>query len=110
MLVRLGGLATSSPSTSTVASLPSAFSRRTTRTASSSVGPAMYGAASRRTIRLGTAGRTRATAVEPVEAPGRVRLLAHEPLAGGADERHRLGEEHAHRVAQRDRLLVGRCR
>jgi hypothetical protein len=34
-------------------------------------------------------------------------LLAHEALACGADERHRLGEEHAHRVAERDRLLVG---
>src|ERR1700751_4965361 len=32
--------------------------------------------------------------------------LAHEALAGGADERHRLGEEHAHRVPQGDRLLV----
>src|SRR5581483_6885328 len=32
--------------------------------------------------------------------------LAHEPLAGGADEGHRLGEQHAHRVAQGDRLLV----
>src|SRR5205807_8101990 len=33
--------------------------------------------------------------------------LAHEPLARRADERHRLGEQHAHRVTQRDRLLVG---
>ena len=32
--------------------------------------------------------------------------LAHEALAGSADERHRLGEEHAHRVPQRDCLLV----
>src|SRR5918994_6049433 len=32
--------------------------------------------------------------------------LAHEPLARGADERHRLGEEDAHCVAQRNRLLV----
>ena len=32
--------------------------------------------------------------------------LAHEALAGGADERDRLGEEHAHGVAQRERLLV----
>ncbi len=35
------GLVTSSPRTSTVASFPSPFSSRTTRTASSSVGPAM---------------------------------------------------------------------
>lgn len=27
-------------------------------------------------------------------------------MAGSADERHRLGEQHAHRVAQRNRLLV----
>ncbi len=33
-------------------------------------------------------------------------VLAHEALAGGAHERHRLGEQHAHRVTQRDRLLV----
>src|SRR5918995_993991 len=32
--------------------------------------------------------------------------LAHEPLARGTDERHRLGEEDAHCVAQRDRLFV----
>ena len=32
--------------------------------------------------------------------------LAHEPLAGRADERHRLGEENAHRIAQCRRLLV----
>src|SRR5579871_6545408 len=32
--------------------------------------------------------------------------LLHEPLARGADERHRLGEQDAHRVAQGDRLLV----
>ena len=30
----------------------------------------------------------------------------HEPLTGRRDERHRLGEEHAHGVAERDRLLV----
>src|SRR5207247_9870629 len=36
-------------------------------------------------------------------------MLAHEPLAGGADERDRLGEEHAHGVAERDRLLLGRA-
>ena len=36
--------------------------------------------------------------------------LAHEALARGADERHRLGEQHAHRVAQRDRLLVDAAR
>ena len=33
--------------------------------------------------------------------------FAHEALARRADERDRLGEEHAHRVAQGDRLLVG---
>src|SRR5713226_9561655 len=32
--------------------------------------------------------------------------LAHEPLARGAHERHRLGEEQPHGVAERDRLLV----
>ncbi len=36
----------------------------------------------------------------------RVLALAHEPLAGGADERHRLGEEDAHRVSERAGLLV----
>ena len=36
-------------------------------------------------------------------------LLAHEALTGCRDERHRLGEEHAHRVAERDRLRVGRA-
>src|SRR5205823_6040471 len=40
-------------------------------------------------------------------ATARLLALAHEPLARGADERHRLGEQDAHRVAQRDRLLVG---
>src|SRR5581483_11142898 len=42
--------------------------------------------------------------------PGETRsssALAHETLAGGADERDRLGEEHAHRIAQGERLLVG---
>ena len=53
----------SSPSTSTVASLPFAFSRRTTRMASSSEGPAMYGDESRRTIGFGTTGRSRAIAL-----------------------------------------------
>ena len=33
--------------------------------------------------------------------------LAHEALAGGGDERDRLREEHAHRVAKRERLLLG---
>ena len=33
--------------------------------------------------------------------------LAHEPLARGAHERHGLGEEHPHRVAERGRLLLG---
>ena len=33
--------------------------------------------------------------------------LAHEPLAGCADERYRLGKEHAHRVAHRNRLFFG---
>src|SRR6266545_1131361 len=35
------------------------------------------------------------------------RLLAHEALARRAHERDRLRKEHAHRVAQGDRLLVG---
>ena len=35
--------------------------------------------------------------------------LAHEALPGGRDERDRLGEEHAHRVAERGRLRVGRA-
>ena len=37
-------------------------------------------------------------------------LFAHEALAGGADEGDSLGEEDAHGVAQRDRLLVDRAR
>ena len=36
--------------------------------------------------------------------------LAHEPLACSAHERHRLGEQHAHRIAHRDRLLFGAAR
>src|SRR5581483_644824 len=32
--------------------------------------------------------------------------FAHEALTGGAHERDRLGEEHAHRIAERERLLV----
>src|SRR5260221_9806495 len=39
----------------------------------------------------------------------RVLRLAHEPLARGADERHRLGEEQPHCVAERNRLLVDRA-
>src|SRR5436190_15796096 len=89
-----------------VASLPSAFRRRTTPTASSSVGPAMYGDASLRTSRLGTAGRTRAIAWSR-SATGAGLSLAHEPLARRADERDRLGEEDPHRVPKRERLLVG---
>src|SRR5207302_7354960 len=34
-------------------------------------------------------------------------VLAHEALARGAHERHRLGKEHAHCVTKGDRLLVG---
>src|SRR3954452_2481126 len=54
--------AISSPSTSIVAIFPSALSFRTTATASSSVGPAMYGAENICTTGFGTAGsrRTRA--------------------------------------------------
>src|SRR5205085_12065059 len=37
----------------------------------------------------------------------KLRVLAHEALAGGAHEGDRLREEHAHRVAEGDRLLVG---
>src|SRR5581483_7085427 len=40
----------------------------------------------------------------------RVSLLAHEALARGGDERDRLREEHAHGVAQRERLLVRTAR
>src|SRR5438128_7235278 len=36
--------------------------------------------------------------------------LAHESLTRCADERYRLGEEHAHRVPHRRRLLLGRTR
>ena len=119
----------SSPSTSIVARLPAAFSAATVRRASSSVEPAMYGAETRFTTDRGTAGRTEATARS--KSPKAHRLyrcsqgartavaatagagaslcsaLAHESLAGGADERHRLGEEDPHRVTQRRRLLVG---
>jgi carbamate kinase len=35
-------------------------------------------------------------------------LLAHEPLTSGGDERDRLGEEHSHRVAESERLSIGR--
>src|SRR5579884_3545356 len=111
--------ATSSPRTSIVASLPSPFSRPTTRSASSSVDPAMYRDDSRCTTGFGTAGSswTSARSKRAIErgdctppAPRGELLLAHEALARGADERHRLGEEHAHRVAQRERLLVGPAR
>ncbi len=37
------------------------------------------------------------------------RRLAHEALTGCRDERDRLGEEHAHRVAERERLRVRRA-
>src|SRR6267378_1516532 len=37
-------------------------------------------------------------------------LLAHEALAGGGDECDSLGEEDAHRVAERDGLLVHAAR
>src|SRR5437762_6977137 len=66
----------------------------------------MYGDASLRTSRLGTAGRTRAIAWSR-SATGAGLSLAHEPLARRADERDRLGEEDSHRVPQRERLLVG---
>ena len=56
------GRAISSPSTSTVARMPSALSDATTRRASASVEPAMYGDATRRTTDRGTAGSTRTTA------------------------------------------------
>jgi hypothetical protein len=36
----------------------------------------------------------------------RASALAHEALPGGADQRDRLREEHAHSVAKRERLLV----
>ena len=35
--------------------------------------------------------------------------LAHEALASSAHERNRLGEKHAHRIAERDRLRVRRA-
>ena len=41
---------------------------------------------------------------EPAE--GGLGGLAHEPLARSADERHGLGEEDAHRVAEGHRLRV----
>src|SRR6187431_1729469 len=116
-------LVTSSPRTSTVASFPSAFSPATVRRASSSVAPAMYGADRRWTTGRGTAGSRRTiarsttlTAARFYEGTGRAvaltcagvpRLLAHEALAGGGDERDCLREEHTHRVAERDRLRVG---
>ena len=36
-------------------------------------------------------------------------LRAHEALTGCRDERHRLGEQHAHRITQSERLRVGRA-
>src|SRR3954463_4468978 len=39
-------------------------------------------------------------------APLRLRGLAHEPLTSSANERYRLGEEDAHRITERDCLLV----
>src|SRR3954452_20420894 len=96
----------SSPSTSNVASFESAFCSRTTRTASSSSAPAMYRDESWRTTGRGTAGSSW-TIARSSRATSRGLALAHEALACGTDERHRLGEEHAHRVAQCDGLLVG---
>ena len=42
-----------------------------------------------------------------VEKAPQARLLAHEALACSAHERDRLGEEHAHRIAHGECLLVG---
>src|SRR5688572_7923777 len=69
----------------------------------------MYRADSRRTTGLGTAGSARTIALSSRDTAPDSRTLAvfaHEALAGGGDERHRLREEDAHRVAKRDGLLV----
>ena len=85
------------------------FRRRTVSTASASVVPAMYRAEKSWTTCFGTAGSRRTIVLSSsVTAAGVVRV-AHQALAGCADERNRLGEEHAHRVAQRECLLVDRA-
>src|SRR3989442_14552853 len=49
----------------------------------------------------------RAACHPPWPLSGQALRLAHEALTRPADERDRLGEEHAHRVAESDRLPVG---
>ena len=110
----------SSPRTSTVARMPWALSPRR---------PAVRRRASIRRCTTQRPGRRRSAA--PRAAPGRRRvrgslalrevaasrpqtrlppqgLFSHEALAGGGDERDRLGEQHTHGVAQLERLLVDR--
>ena len=59
------------------------------------------------------AGRRRRLVAARVSLLGRgeasLALRAHEALAGRGDERDRLGEQHAHGVAERERLRVGRA-
>ena len=104
------GRAISSPSTSTVARMPSALRRR-------DHAPRVGRASSRRCTATPPGGRSSAA---PQAAHGRRRgrttsrivdpaLFAHEALAGGGDESDGLGEEDAHRVAELQRLLVDRA-
>src|SRR4051794_1293811 len=69
------------------------------------------------TTGFGTAGRRRTSAESSSDTgaailcrdgsrPWRLGGLAHEPLTSSAHERHRLGEKDAHRVTERDCLLV----
>ena len=51
--------------------------------------------------------RRRRRRLESADEPRR--YCAHEALTGCRDERDRLGEEHAHRVAERERLRVRRA-
>ena len=104
--------AISSPRTSIVAQLPRGVERRDD--AAGVVERRRRRCTAPRRAARPSAGRPagRETTARSKQAHGGASptALAHEALAGGADERHRLGEEHAHRVAQRDRLLVRRRR
>ena len=74
----------------------------------------MYGEARRRTSGRGTAGSSPVIALSRSVTNGaRSRASAagaHESLPGGTHERDGLGEEHAHRLTQGDRLLVRAAR
>src|SRR6185436_13120160 len=66
----------------------------------------MYRSESFCTSGRGTAGSMRTIARSKIAKGGGILTLAHEALTRGADERQGFREEHPHRVAERDRLLV----